>query len=357
MKKRGDYDIVTLGLVILVGLLFVLAVVFPGVLRLVLGIRETTYFEKTFLVGDMAITTNTLYSGPGNIMATYDKDTLWFSYKFDKEGVSSFDIDPERKIKYPIVHTGLIKFNEKLLEPEFFSEPKSEDNLKKKVKPIFAKISDEIIIDEQISRSINEIKCENLEPMGKKTILVDAGHGGEDEGIVIGSLKEKDMTGSIGLVLYQSIKGDKFFTRDNIASVRDQVRKSEYNTKEKTTEEVNKNGIEMIISIHAGSRDDLSNNVKAYYSIESDEDFQQKSKKLGCEILNELVRKEALEITGISVVGINPEDYEGGHILVKDKIAILLEIGNLDNEKSANTLMKSVDIIGNSIIEGIENVE
>lgn len=361
MKKRGAYDIVTMTLVILVGLLIVFGVFFPEMLRKVLGIQETTFFEKTFLVRDMAITANTLYSSPGNVITNYDKDTLWFSYEFSKEEAAVWDKNSEEKTKYPIIHTDLLNFYPVNLNAEFFSEPKSEKNLKKKVKPKFAKINDDIIIDEEIKRSVNEIRCTNLDPIGKDNIiLIDAGHGGDDDGIVVNNIKEKDITGSIGFSLYQSLGTNNFFTRDNIGgNVEEQIRKIEYNTKDKITKEVNTNNIGLIISIHTGSYEDDSDNVKAYYSLESGKDSQQKSKKLACEILNELVRHEDLEITGISVVGIQPEEYKEAKILVKDKIAILLEIGNLENQKSVDILTQPGNIItiSNSIIKGLENVE
>ena len=356
MKKRGAYDIVTMNMVILIGLLIVFSAFFPNTLRMVLGIRDTTYFEKTFLVRDMAVTLNTLYSSPGNVIAAYDKDTLWFSYEFDKGNVLAYDTNPEEKIMYPIVHTEFMKFDRKKLEAEFLDEPKTEENLRRKVKPIFAKINDEIIINEQITRSINELKCEDLQ-VGEGKILIDAGHGGGDEGIVANNKKEKDITGPIGFSIHQKLSTEAFFTRGNIGgSVQDQTRKIGYNTKEKTTEEVNKNNIEIIISIHTGGVDDLSNNVKSFYSLDSNDESQQKSKKLACEIINELARNKDLDITGTSVVGIYPEDYAGGHILVQDKIAILLELGNLKNTKSADILTQS-NTIGNLIKKGIENAK
>lgn len=359
--KRGGANLPAMVLVVLFSLLIVYAVFYPTVSRKIMEIKEKTFFEKNFLVKDIATLINTLYSSPGDIMVNYDKDTHWFSYEFKEDEVAIFDKTPTFKTTYPIINNSFLDFYPITLNAKFHTEERSKKNLKEKVRLTFAKINDDIIIDQDLKRDINEIKCKNIEPLGQdKIILIDAGHGGYDEGIVANNVKEKDITGSIGFSLYQSLGIRHFFTRDNIkGSVKEQIRKVEYRNKEKIIVEVDKNNIEIIISIHIGNYKDNSNNVKAYYSIESGEDIQIKSKKLACEILNELVRKEELEITGISIIGIYPEDYEGAEILVKDKIAILLEIGNLRNERSVNILTQpgNIQVIINSMIRGLENAQ
>ena len=356
LKKRG-YHLATVTLVPAICLLLVFGFFFVPLLLDIMGIQETTYFEKNFLIRDMATLTTTLYASPGNIIVDYDKDTMIFNYEFNKEAVAIIDetLVIDKKTGYKVISDGL-NFNPAILNAEFYSEEKTKKNLKERVKPIFAKINDRIIIGKVIDMNINELDCMNTEITGKnKIVLVDAGHGGWDEGVVASNIKEKDITGSIGFSIHQKIGG--YFTRDNIGGpVNEQIRRVEYNTKEKIIPQINANNINMIISIHAGSYDDDSNNVKAYYSIESDEHVQSQSKRVACKVLNELINKEELEISGISMVPIYPEDYEGGDILVKDKVAVLFEIGNLQNNKGVSMLTNSNAII-DSITKGLENAE
>jgi len=70
-------------------------------------------------------------------------------------------------------------------------------------------------------------------------------------------------------------------------------------------------------------------------------------------------KEKELEIDGISVIGIYPEDYNGGDVLVKDKIAVLFEIGNIQNKKSVEILTNpsNIQIVSDSMIRGLKNVK
>lgn len=182
IKKRGQYHPGAILLIPLISLALVFGFFFLPVLADIMGIQETTYFEKNFLVRDMATVINALYASPGNIIVNYDKSTYWFSYEFNKDNVAVFDETSTLKMKtrYPIISDGL-NFNPTELNAKFNNEDKFPNNLKEKVKPVFAKINDEIFIDEKLNKNINELKCIDIEPINilqDKIILVDAGHGG-----------------------------------------------------------------------------------------------------------------------------------------------------------------------------------
>lgn len=363
IKKRGQHEPAGLVFIPALCLLLVFGFFFLPILADITGIRETTYFEKNFLVRDMATDANSLYAGSGNTIINYNKDTMQFSYEFNKDNVAVFDetakiedILQYKKTEYPIISNNLLNFNPITLNAEFYGEEKSKDNLEEKVKPIFAKINDDIIINKEINRNINEIKCINtgpIESFQNKIVLIDAGHGSDDNGITTNNIKEKGITASIGFFIYQNLENNKLFTR-KLEDI--QIRKEEYKNKEKIVKEVEKNNINVIISIHSGNYADNSNNIKAYYSIESNEHVQSQIRKIACTILNELINQQSLEITGISIIPIYPEDYEGGEMLVKDKIAVLFEIGNLNNQGSVDTLTNTlnIQIISNSIIKGLK---
>ena len=231
IKKRAQYEQAALVLIPIVSLLLAFGLLFPSVLHRIFGIKETTYFEKSFIAGDMSTIITALYSSPGNIAVPYNKDTYWFSYEFSKKEAAVFDETSliSIKIRHPIIGNGL-GFSDTILNAQFKGDKKTRDSLKEKAKPIFAKINDNLFAENlsTFSRSINEIKCIwRGENFMDRAILIDAGHGGNDEGITEGSINEKDATGSIGLYLYNSLKGNKFFTRGNIGgNVNKQNRKT-----------------------------------------------------------------------------------------------------------------------------------
>jgi len=359
-KKRGQYHLAAVILIPAISLVLVLGVFYLDVLADIMGIQETTYFEKNFIAGDMATIINTLYASPGNTIVYYNKNTSHFSYEFNKDKVAVFDETETLKTKtsYPIIADHLY-FDKITLNAEFEGKDKSRDNVKRKVQPVFAKVIDTLSVNKvsNFNKNINKLECTNTETIQdaqSKAILIDAGHGGQDEGETANNIKEKDITGKIGFSLYNLKKTGKHFTRDDTPDINKQTRKDEFENKDKIINNVNNIGI--IISIHTGAYDDNSNNVKAYYSIESNEETQKKSRRLACKVLNELITKEDLKISGISMIGINPEDYEGGEILVKDKIAVIFEIGNIKNQKSIDIITNAGNIqsISDSIIEGLK---
>jgi N-acetylmuramoyl-L-alanine amidase len=340
IKGKRGYTIAMI-LIPLISLLLVFGFFFLPILADLTGLQETTYFEKNFLTREMSTIITGLYASPGNTIVNYVRDTLWFSYEFTQEEVTSFDETTTltSKTKYSII-TGTLNINPVTLNPKFESEIKSEETLKEKVIPIFTKIGNNIVVDNKQITNQN-INCEspNLPDLKGKTILIDAGHGGVDNGAEANNLKEKDITGAIGLSLYQSITNPKFFTRENIRkTVAEQTVNTNYRNKNEIAKEIAQNNIDIIISIHTGNYDDNSNNIKAHYSIESNKNIQEQSKSLACEILRELSNEKELELTGSSIIGIYPEDYNGAEILVNNKIAILLEIGNINSIKSSDKL-------------------
>ena len=357
IKKRGQYHPADILLIPAISLALVFGFVFLPILADITGIQETYYFEKMFLVRDMATIINALYASPGNIVVPYNKETFWFTYEFDKYLVAVFDETSilKTKTKYQIL-ADRIDFKNITLNAKFKEDEKSKDNLKEKVTPIFAKIGNDIVVDNKLGKNINELKCINLEPIKElqnKISVIDAGHGGEDDGTIANNFKEKDLAEIIGFSLYELLDNQKFFTREEVNN----IKVSNFMSRRDILK--NKENLNLILSIHIGDYNSQNNNIKAYYSIESTKEIQQKSMKIACTILNELLKEKELEIDGISVIGIYPEDYNGGDVLVKDKIAVLFEIGNIQNKKSVEILTNpsNIQIVSDSMIRGLKNVK
>ena len=102
---------------------------------------------------------------------------------------------------------------------------------------------------------------------------------------------------------------------------------------------------DVVISLRAGKDNDITkNNIKAF--IVSGSEKEEESKGLACLIVNSILENKALDevnITGVSIVPVDLEaterDFPDG---IKDKIFVMLEIGNSES-KDGEELLKKIN--------------
>ncbi len=106
-----------------------------------------------------------------------------------------------------------------------------------------------------------------------------------------------------------------------------------------------------IISLHAGRQPKSQNIVKAYVNLDADE----RSYRLACHVLNSISDNFKGKITGTAIIPVIPaqlsqDDPRQG--LVKDRVAVLLELGNIDYPN--NEVLGSPVELAQAIAQGVE---
>ncbi|MFZ4930100.1 N-acetylmuramoyl-L-alanine amidase family protein [Chryseobacterium sp. Mn2064] len=153
-------------------------------------------------------------------------------------------------------------------------------------------------------------------PISKKYIIIDAGHGGNDKGMVIDNIKEKDISLSIAKEIQKLNKSqDKYeivLTRET----------DSYPSLSERTEQINKLNPEMVISLHVNGspQKETSNNGTEIYIQNS-------------EVSKKLAEKIAQKFNTSKV------EERNLHILRESKApAVLVEMGYLNNTKDRELL-------------------
>ena len=191
---------------------------------------------------------------------------------------------------------------------------------------------------------------DSYKDIGKKIIVIDAGHGGTDPGAVSGVLgsktvNEKDITLGIAKKLRDTLESNGYtvvMTRDS----------DTYPTLNQRAEKANRAGAALFVSIHMNSSpsSDPSGTETYYSEINNGDDFGITSKKLAESVQNKLYK--ALDSRNRGVKTAN-------HAVTRNSImpAILIEVGFISNAKQAELLLtsdyqqKAASAIANGIIE------
>ena len=250
--------------IIFVMIQLVLIIIIFGTLFLFINqyLDETSY-EKKYVAMDIAMLIDVLHL-KGNIFTTYlyDKDDL--TVDFDKNKVIVYET-AEDKVSYPF--TPSIKL--------WLEKSKTNQGIK------FFKTEDELVVGNNVKPNLKYISCPKLNIKIKQyNLVIDATHARtkNDYGYVNGNIKEKDVTGAIGLALYHHYP-NAFFTRTNLVGpIEEQIAKPKEEIK-KAFEESN-----VIIIIQTGNAT-IEKNFIVYYSKNV------KSEKLACLIANSLSSK------------------------------------------------------------------
>ena len=178
-------------------------------------------------------------------------------------------------------------------------------------------------------------------PLGsKKTIVIDAGHGGEDTGAQIGAEQEKKIVENIAK------KISRLNSKDEIEIILLRNDDSFVELSERVSK-INKINPSLVISLHVNSSENLNQNgVHAYVSKQNG--FYEKSKE-SAENLVDKISSEKLA---------RGEVKDANYYVLKNSKcpALLVEIGYLTNENDRNYLVSEngQNEIANKIFEFIK---
>ena len=153
-------------------------------------------------------------------------------------------------------------------------------------------------------------------PISKKYIIIDAGHGGNDKGMVIDHIKEKDISLSIAKEIKKLNKSqDKYeivLTRET----------DSFPTLSERTQQINTLNPEMVISLH------VNGSPQKETSSQGTEIYTQNS-----EVSKKLAEKVAQKFNAGKI------EERNLHILRESKApAVLVELGYLNNTKDREFL-------------------
>lgn len=172
----------------------------------------------------------------------------------------------------------------------------------------------------------------------KATIVVDAGHGGEDGGAVgVNGLVEKDINLAIALALAENLKANNFqviLVRDGDYSVGDQSLSTVAERKRSDTKNrvrlVEETGECLLVSIHQNQFSQSQHNgAQMFYSPNNPESAQ----------LAECIRESVVSSLQPDNTRQNKEAGEEIYLLTHCQVpAVLVECGFLSNPEEANLL-------------------
>jgi len=275
-------------------------------------------FDKNFIARDVSLLTSTIYSSPGNLLYKYQANE---EYMFDFNNYQtkvSFQ-DDKFPVHYPCRKNDNLLFGNKPLTSEYLYFLNSGNNFK---------------IDLSLEPNLNKLTCKETKTNKIYSLGIDP--------MEIETISE-DLTLKISNSIIQNLR----LEIQNIKITRD----------DGVPRNINElNNVEAIIGIRSNNYNPNKNYLKAYYSSSSKK--TQESQKLACLMINKLL--EDIKFDGASMISINPKDFDDAEqekILDNDKIAVILEIGNINN-KNILSILKDPKIptkISNAIREYNQN--
>jgi N-acetylmuramoyl-L-alanine amidase len=182
---------------------------------------------------------------------------------------------------------------------------------------------------------------------GKKIIVViDAGHGGDDNGVVVDNIKEKDLTLSIAKEIKEMNKNENI----NIILSREQDVSLNVKDRIKFADE---NKADLFISIHIdGEPNKNTNSGLTIFIPKNDNLYLKDSKILGSDIIESFKNNYQLQIAN----DLKQRD-EGIWVLKANQCpSVLVEAGFLSTAKDVDFLIKpeNQQTIARNILDGIE---
>jgi len=309
---------------------------------------------KEYLAKDIALSIDSVFASPGNIIINYTGNLTDYSVDLTGNSVKVYK-ESDDGITRKFVPSGNIEINGITLE-----KPK---NL------FFTKTGNEIFIDDSAHANLNILSCNKLDEKEAKL---------KDKKILIDPIYEEDKIKPSEKICYMANSfifeiTNAWVNHLNILSTRNL---NEYDENEGILS-INCNNpsksdasidADAIISLRAGKYDNEKNNIKAF--IISGSKKENESKGLACLIINSILENKDLndvKITGASIVpvdlGTTDENFPQ-YIFLKngekagdfnaadfDKIFVLLEIGNTESEQG-KLLLEKITEIGNSLSKG-----
>lgn len=184
-------------------------------------------------------------------------------------------------------------------------------------------------------------KGEEEEPLDEPkepTVVVDAGHGGNDGGTYSGKIIEKDITLAVAKKMQKLLEEQDI----NVIMTRET---DEYMDLEERTQVSNENDADLFISVHCNYYEGGSEvkGIECYYA-EDDEISKE---------VAEVIMKNIDEISGLRNRGAKEEDYFVTEF--NDAPAVLVEMGFLSNPTECKNLADSdyQQSLAKELVEGI----
>lgn len=327
-------------------IVFVLiAFVLIGLLTGVFQKADAEVFANEFLAKDLSLTIESLISVPGDVILDYSQNLANRTVEIEKNKVIVFEKGKEvKKRTFPFISSEKIKINYGRFEPD----PDKELKLR------FIKSGDTIIITKDLSEmpQVPKLSCPYFSTKDinwqNKEVLIGVSHRDNDNdlGHVSDNLKEAEIVEKIAdyLRAMKSTMPNIKFTRESGINV---VGERE----EKIT-----GATEVVISLNIGSYPPALNEIRAYINPAGEK--SRESNKLACTIINAILENDEFKDITFTSANIMPATKENpGYSMLEagnNKIAISLEIGNINNEQGKKLLLRTADI-GKSINQGLSD--
>jgi hypothetical protein len=268
-------------------------------------------FQKARAAKEISLIIDAMYATEGNAYITYPVNLSKFIIKFssDKIEVSSAKRQPDpTAVSYQFIAAKDLNLDKELNKPN---------------KLVLAKLGSEILILDN-EPNLNTAEFEKISTKGAISdlkILLDI-----DE---------------------ETLNNPKKFekAKDLIESIKPQF-KNTYLTPKTLTKGIqgtSTDDADILISIKIGEYTDQRNTIKSYYAIGTKE-----RKKLASIIINKLLEKD------LNLDGANAIPTDSLSILTNAKLAVLLEIGNINSEKSITMLNTKTADIADAIYNAIK---
>jgi len=157
----------------------------------------------------------------------------------------------------------------------------------------------------------------------KKVIIIDAGHGGTDFGVVNGNAYEKEIVSNIANKI-------KSFNKEKDIEIILLRGKDDFTSLNSRVEKINQLNPDLVISLHVNtSNDKAANGVQAFIS---EQNSNYEKSRLHAQELTQIIAKKDLEINAVQ---------KANYLLLKNSSspAVSLELGYLSNEGDKNFLI------------------
>ncbi len=338
-SKKGEVGITLRIVMVLVIVVFIIFGLMSGISR----VTDSTAFANEFIAKDFALNIETLLAVPGDVIIDYSQDISKKTIEIEKGKIIVYEKGKEvAKWTINFVESETVKIN----YGKFEADPGKELKLR------LIKNGNEIIITKDLEQKpeLAKLSCPYFSTKDinweKKNILIDVSHRDNeaDLGFKSENLIEAEIVEKIADYLRSLKPGmpNLEFTREseiNLQGIReDKIIQS----------------TEVIISLNVGSYTSSLNEVRAYINPSGQK--SKESNKLACLILNSIEGSSTLKDINFTLINIVPaEKGSPAYELLdagSDKIAISLEIGNLNNEQGEKLLRRTADI-GKAIHQGL----
>ena len=338
-SKNGEIGTPLRVVMVLVIVVFITFGLMSGISR----VTDSTAFANEFIAKDFALNIETLLAVPGDVIIDYSQDISHKTVEVEKGKIIVYEKGKETaKWTINFVESETVKINYGKFEPDQDEDLKlrlikdgNEITITKDLeqKPAFAKLSCPYF-------STKDINWE------KKNILIDVSHRDNDAdlGFKSDELIEAEIVERIADYL-RSLKP----RMPNLEFTRGSGINLQGSREDKITQST-----EVIISLNAGSYTSSLNEIRAYINPSGGK--SKESNKLACLILNSIEGSSTLKDINFTLINIVPaEKGSPAYELLdtgSDKIAVSLEIGNINNEHGKKLLKRTADI-GKAIQQGL----